>query len=725
MSCSIANSMKGKKLAIIGASYLQLPLVRKAKEMGIETFCFAWADGAVCKEVADHFYPIDVKEKEQIYQICKEVGINGITTIAADLPVATINYVAARLGLVSNPLEYTDVTTNKYLMRQCFLTHNIPCPRFALVDESSLGPVAGFQYPLIVKPTDRSGSKGVKKVLNSTQLSSAVRRAQKESFEHKAIVEEFVTGREVSVEAISYGGKHYILQITDKVTTGEPFFVELEHHQPSSLPDEVKNAMKQIVLRALDALHIQFGASHSELMVDENGEITVIEIGARMGGDFIGSDLVCLSTGYDFLRGVIEVALGSFQEPVMKEHSYSGVYFLSEETSYLLPVIEHRADYPQIMDAGITHPTLRRIECSGDRSGFVLYKSNKKETFMKKVVVFGATGTVGAYACLHLSQCGYHVIAVGGRADDGGFFADYGMEYYSVDIQRASEFTKLPQDGVAAVVHLAGMLPARMHGYKPQRYIDVNMTGTLNILVYCAQAKVGKVIYSQSISDVSHLCGTPNPISADALTSFPLNNDHSVYAISKNAAVQLITHYAAKYGMKYYILRFPNIYLYHPNPYYYVDGEQRWQGYRLMIHKAIRGEPIEIWGNPKKVRDIVYVKDCCQIIERCLSTKGADCGMYNVGTGIGTTMEEQVRGIVDVFSPAHAKSPIFYNADKPDAVEYVFDMSKTEHNLGYHMEYGYRRYLADFKAEMRKQTFAKLWGLDMTGDIEIMNNNEY
>ena len=99
--------------------------------------------------------------------------------------------------------------------------------------------------------------------------------------------------------------------------------------------------------------------------------------------------------------------------------------------------------------------------------------------------------------------------------------------------------------------------------------------------------------------------------------------------------------------------------------------------------------------------------------------------MYNVGTGIGTTMEEQVRGIVDVFSPAHAKSPIFYNADKPDAVEYVFDMSKTEHNLGYHMEYGYRRYLADFKAEMRKQTFAKLWGLDMTGDIEIMNNNEY
>lgn len=724
MSCSNANSMRGKKLAIIGASYLQLPLVRKAKDMGIETFCFAWADGAVCKEIADHFYPIDVKEKEQIYQKCKEVGIDGITTIAADLPVATINYVAARLGLVSNPLEFTEVTTNKYLMRQCFLDNNIPCPQFALVDDSGLEQMTGFHYPLIVKPTDRSGSKGVKKVLDPTQLSCAIKRAQKESFEHKAIVEEFITGREVSVEAISYAGKHYILQITDKVTSGEPFFVELAHHQPSSLPEDVKKGMKEIVLQALDALHIQFGASHSELMVDKNGHTTVIEIGARMGGDFIGSDLVRLSTGYDFLRGVIEVALGSFQEPVMEEHSYSGVYFLSEETRHLLSVIEHRAEYPQIIDAGITHPALRKIECSGDRSGFILYKSNKKETFMKKVVVFGATGTVGAYACLHLSQCGYHVIAVGSRKDDGGFFAEYGMDYYSVDICQESNFEKLPQDGVVAVVHLAGMLPARMCGYHPQSYIDVNMTGTLNILTYCAKAKVERVVYSQSISDVSHLCGAPDPISADAPTSFPLNNDHSVYAISKNAAVQLIEHYAAKYGMKYYILRFPNIYLYHPNPYYYVDGEQRWQGYRLMIHKAIHGEPIEIWGNPKKVRDIVYVKDCCQIIERCLSTKDAESGTYNVGTGIGTTMEEQVRGIVDIFSPIHGRSRIAYNADKPDAVEYVFDMSKTEHNLGFHMEYGYRQYLADFKAEMQKQTFAKLWGRDMTGDIEKMNSYE-
>ena len=370
-----------KKLAIIGASYLQLPLVLKAKEMGIETICFAWEDGAVCKEVADHFYPIDVKQKEQILKVCQKIGIDGITTIAADLPVSTINYVANQMGIISNPYEYSGITTNKYLMRQCFMDNNVPSPKFTLVDDDDHYQITGFKFPLIVKPTDRSGSRGVEKVLDPVQLEEAIERARKESFEHKAIIEEFVTGREISVESISNEGKHYILQITDKVTTGAPFFVELEHHQPSSLPEDIKERVRGIVLKALDALHIQFGASHSELKITEDGDIRVIEIGARMGGDFIGSNLVQLSTGYDFLKGVIEVALGDFHEPQITEHSYSGVYFLSKETESLKSVIENWKEYPEIVEAEITDEELRHIECSGDRSGYLIYKSSSKLNF--------------------------------------------------------------------------------------------------------------------------------------------------------------------------------------------------------------------------------------------------------------------------------------------------------------------------------------------------------
>lgn len=364
-----------KKLAIIGASYLQFPLVLKAQKMGIETHCFAWTDGAVCKDVADYFYPIDVKEKEQILEVCLRIGIDGITTIATDLPVLTINYVANRMGLISNPDEYTATTTNKYLMRQCFMENDVPSPRFALVDEKNNYQITGFKFPLIVKPTDRSGSRGVEKVLDPVQLEEAIDRARKESFEHKAIIEEFVTGKEISVESISYKGVHHILQITDKVTTGAPFFVELEHHQPSTLPDDIKDKVRDIVRHALDALHIQYGASHSELKITEDGDIRVIEIGARMGGDFIGSDLVRLSTGYDFLKGVIEIALGDFHEPTINKYYYSGVYFLCEETKHLLPIIENWKNYSEIVKAEVTDHQLHNIECSGDRSGYFIYQS--------------------------------------------------------------------------------------------------------------------------------------------------------------------------------------------------------------------------------------------------------------------------------------------------------------------------------------------------------------
>lgn len=370
-----------KKLAIIGASYLQEPIVKKAKQMGIYTICFAWADGATCAEICDKFYDISIIEKEQILEICKKEQIDGITTIASDTATLTVNYVASRMGLISNPDEYSEICTNKFKMRQCFMDADVPSPKFTLVDDEGKYSIKGFRFPLIVKPTDRSGSRGVEKVLDPVQLESAIKRARKDSFEGKAIIEEFVTGREISVEGISFEGNHTILQITDKVTTGAPFFVELGHHQPSSLSDEIKDKVKQIVLNALDALHIQYGASHSELKIDEDGNIRVIEIGARMGGDFIGSNLVQLSTGYDFVKGVIDVALGTFEGPKLTQNNYSGVYFLCKETEWVKPLILNYKDNPDIVEARITDPVLRNIECSGDRSGYLIYQSNKKVEF--------------------------------------------------------------------------------------------------------------------------------------------------------------------------------------------------------------------------------------------------------------------------------------------------------------------------------------------------------
>lgn len=325
------------------------------------------------------------------------------------------------------------------------------------------------------------------------------------------------------------------------------------------------------------------------------------------------------------------------------------------------------------------------------------------------VVLFGATGTVGAYAALDIIKNGFSVVAVGKRKEDNGFFEARAIPYYSVDIVQKSDFHKLPLNNIWAVVHLAGAIPARMSGYSPQMYIDSIVTGTLNVLDYTIKVGAQRIVFAQSISDVAYLYGSDVPISADSPMKFPLNNDHSIYSICKNAAVHLIEHYHAKFGLQYFILRFPNIYLYHPNPFYFVDGEKKWQSYRYLIQRASHGDSIEIWGNPEIKRDIVYVKDCTQIIVGALSAEVGG-GIYNVGTGVGTSLREQIESIVDVFSPPNCRSTLIERPDLPDSPGYVMDINKTVADLGYVPQYDYLSYLKDFRIEREKQTFAQLWG---------------
>ncbi len=366
-----------KTLAIIGASYLQLPLVRKAKDMGLHTICFAWAEGAVCKDAADEFYPISIVEKEQILSICLDKQIDGICTIASDVAAPTVAYVADKMGLVGNSYEVALRANNKFLMRQAFSAQGIPCPLYQKITSSEQLDSRSLHFPIIVKPTDRSGSLGIAKVERLEDLLTAVETAWDCSFKHEVIVEEFIEGREISVEFISYHGIHYPLQITDKVTTGAPHFVELEHHQPADFTKEQYAQIYDLTKKALDALGVTNGASHSEYKITEEGKIYVMEIGARMGGDFIGSDLVQLSTGYDFLKGVIDVALGRFEEPVFGEPHHAGVYFLCEETKHLQTIIKE-AKLPQIIRAEITDEVLRPVKCSADRSGFFIYQSGER-----------------------------------------------------------------------------------------------------------------------------------------------------------------------------------------------------------------------------------------------------------------------------------------------------------------------------------------------------------
>ena len=308
-----------KNLAIIGASYLQLPLIQKAKKMGYITHVFAWAANDVGEKEADYFYPISIIEKEQILEVCKKIKICGICSISSDVAVVTVNYVAEQLGLTGNTIASTGKCTNKHLMRGAFEKSGDPSPRSILVDDNIDLYKINLKYPVIVKPTDRSGSRGIYKLESSEGLQEAVEKAREESFEKSVLIEEYAEGKEYSVEYISYKGIHYFLALTLKHTTGAPYFIETGHVEPAPIEDEILERVKEVITHALNTLEIKNGASHSEIKIDAEGNIKIIEIGARMGGDCIGSDLVYYSTGYDFVKMVIQVACG--EEPDFTKNS--------------------------------------------------------------------------------------------------------------------------------------------------------------------------------------------------------------------------------------------------------------------------------------------------------------------------------------------------------------------------------------------------------------------
>lgn len=370
-----------KKIIIIGANNFQLPLVVKAKEMGLETHVFAWEDGAIGKEVADFFYPISIVDKEKILAEAKMIKPNAVLSIGSDLATITVNYLCNQLGLIGNSLECTGLTTHKYRMRQQLKKYDLPCPLFTHSKDAAQIAELGLRFPLIVKPVDRSGSRGVTRVDNLDELSNAIERASHESFSGEVITEEFIEGKEYSIEMISWKGEHFYLQTTEKETTGPPFFVEKSQHQPALLSTEILEKVKKIIDKSLTALGVESGASHSEVIITQEGQIYITEIGARMGGDYIGSDLVQLSTGFDFVKAVIKVSLGTFDpESIdLSGNHFSGTYFMFPIPGKISEIIDKSNEYQEIVR--------REILCkTGDNLAFINESSKRPASFIYQSV---------------------------------------------------------------------------------------------------------------------------------------------------------------------------------------------------------------------------------------------------------------------------------------------------------------------------------------------------
>ena len=312
---------------------------------------------------------------------------------------------------------------------------------------------------------------------------------------------------------------------------------------------------------------------------------------------------------------------------------------------------------------------------------------------MGKVIVLGATGTLGLPMCRFLKENGYDVLAVGHSSNGEELFSKLGIECTKIDIADKSTFSVLTTTDVDCVIDFAGCLPAMMKADDSNTlYADTIVRATINVLDYMRSVGCKKIIFPQSVYERRN----------------PFHGDHAIYVICKNAAIDIIKYYENTYGIQGIVLRLPGVFQYHPKPYILIDGKKRIKLERVWIEKAKVGETLEIWGDCKRVLESVCIEDFLQIIQKSVDSKTAS-GIYNVGSG-GTSLEDRVLAIRDVFGEAGHLSEVVYYPEKADCTQYVLDIEKTKKDLGYVPQYNWRKYLENLKWHMENQPNKDIWG---------------
>ena len=218
-----------KRLLIVGASVLQLPAIVKAKEIGLYVAVADFNLKAVGIPYADKFYEVSTIDEEGIYQAAKDFKADGIMTLATDMPMRSVAYATSKLGLVGISYNTAIKATDKGEMIKAFDAGGVEHPWYFII--SSLKELRDIKehisFPCISKPVDNAGSRGVVLIKNSDELDNAFVYSSSNGRTGKVIIEEYLQGNEVSVEIMAIDGIIHVLQITDKLTTGAPHFVEL------------------------------------------------------------------------------------------------------------------------------------------------------------------------------------------------------------------------------------------------------------------------------------------------------------------------------------------------------------------------------------------------------------------------------------------------------------------------------------------------------------------
>lgn len=380
---------------IIGASVLQLPAILKAKEMGLEVAVADYDPNAVGIKYADHYFNASTMDEEAVKDAAIKFRPDGIMTLATDMPMRGVAKASDALNLHSIKYDTAFKATDKFEMIKAFKESGVESPWYYMIYNihELMELEHRLSYPCIMKPTDNAGSHGVVLVQNFSELLSNYDFSLKNSRHGGIIIEEYLNGEEVSVEVMVVNGNVNILQITDKITTGAPHFVEMGHTQPSRKSVEIQNQIRILAEKAIKSLGIDNGPCHVEIMVVERGPV-MIELGARMGGDNITTHLVPLSTGIDMTEASIHVALGEVPDIKPRSHKGSAIRYIKAPKGTIVNIsgIEDAKSISGIKEITFTKSVgdkSTEITCSNDRIGFIIAQgrnADEAETICEKAL---------------------------------------------------------------------------------------------------------------------------------------------------------------------------------------------------------------------------------------------------------------------------------------------------------------------------------------------------
>lgn len=300
-----------KKILIIGAGFLQSFVIKRAKELGYYTIALDKNPRSVGFEYADEYSVVDIVDQEACLRFARSKNINGVLTAATDYGVLTASYIAKQLGLPGLDYQAAKIIKNKYLVRQTLFNNNIDdISQFYEIDslEKFDRLMTLVKLPVMVKPCDGSGSKAAKRVDLATELADACKEAIESSLIGKALIEDFIEGKEFGVESFVYNNQVFVLGVMAKYMTNPPVYAELGHSMPSQLNYEEK--VREVAINAINALGINFGAVNMDVLVTDDNRVCIVDIGARMGGNLIGSHIIPYATGIDYMGNLIRASVG-------------------------------------------------------------------------------------------------------------------------------------------------------------------------------------------------------------------------------------------------------------------------------------------------------------------------------------------------------------------------------------------------------------------------------